>query len=271
MSQSSSQKNNFQPRRIQGVNYIGLWTLARRETDRFLIVFMQTIIAPVITTLLFYTIFALAFGGNVRQVGGIPFLEFLAPGLIMMTMVQNAFGNTSSSIMISKFQGNIVDTLMPPLSEIELFMGFIAGGILRGLSVGLATALAISFFVPLAVHSLVVILFFALAGTMMLGSLGIMAAIWAEKFDHIAAVTNFIVTPLTFLSGTFYSIESLPETWRVIALYNPFFYMIDGFRAGFIEQADSHILTGVVVLSATNIAMALIILWMFKSGYKIKS
>ena len=260
-----------EPLKIHTFNSIGLLTLMKREIERFLNVYLQTIIAPVITTLLFYTIFALAFGGVAREVNGVPFLQFLAPGLIMMTMVQNAFANTSSSIVISKVQGNIVDVLLPPLSDLELYIGFTAGSVARGLIVGTVTAIVMSLFVPVTLASWALVISFAILGTMMLGSLGLAAGIWSEKFDHIAAVTNFIVTPLTFLSGTFYSIESLPEMWRGLAHYNPFFYMIDGFRAGFIGQADSDPMLGIVVLISINIGLAVLIFWMLRTGYKIKS
>lgn len=260
-----------QPLKIRTFNTVGLFTLYKREVDRFLNVYLQTLVAPVITTLLFYTIFALAFGGIARQVGDVPFLEFLAPGLIMMTMVQNAFANTSSSIVISKVQGSIVDILLPPLSPTELYLGFTAGAITRGLIVGAVTGLVVSVFVPITISSFAIVLAFAVLGTMLLGSLGLAAGIWSEKFDHIAAVTNFIVTPLTFLSGTFYSIESLPEMWQGIAHYNPFFYMIDGFRSGFIGQADADPMLGIGVLVAINVFLAALSLWMLRSGYKIKS
>ena len=210
---------------------MGLQTLIKREVGRFLSVYTQTVIAPVITTLLYYTIFALAFGGIARQIGGVPFLDFLAPGLIIMTMIQNAFANTSSSVVISKVQGNIVDVLMPPLSDFEILTGYVVGAVTRGLTVGIATGLVVSLFVPLAVISWWKVIAFALLGTMMLGLLGLAGGIWSEKFDHIAAFTNFVITPLTFLSGTFYSVDSLPGIWKSLAYYNPFFYMIDGFRS----------------------------------------
>ncbi len=263
--------DSLKPRAIGLVNVIGLQTLVKREIGRFLKVYTQTIIAPVVTTLLYYTIFALAFGGIARKVGDIPFLEFLAPGLIMMTMVQNAFANTSSSVVISKVQGNIVDVLMPPLSALEIYLGYVAGSVFRGLVVGVMTVTVMAFFIEIHIHSLFIVFAFAVLGTMMLGSLGLAAGIWSEKFDHIAAVTNFIVTPLTFLSGTFYSMSSLPQMWQSIALYNPFFYMIDGFRAGFIAQADAHIYDGLAVLVAVNIVLTALCLWMLRSGYKIKS
>lgn len=262
---------SIEPVKIGMVNSIGFFTLVRREVDRFLNVYTQTIIAPVVTTLLFYAIFALAFGGAARQMGRLPFLEFLAPGLIMMTMVQNAFANTSSSIVISKVQGNIVDILMPPLSSLELYIGFTIGAVLRGLLVGVVTGAAMGLFVTLHVHSVLFIAVYAFLGTMLLGSLGLAAGLWSEKFDHIAAVTNFIVTPLTFLSGTFYSIGDLPGIWQGIARYNPFFYMIDGFRYGFIGHADGNPVLGIAVLIALNAFLAVMSYMMLRSGYKIKS
>lgn len=260
-----------QPRTIKGFNLIGLQTLVAKEMGRFLNVYSQTIVAPIITTLLFYAVFALAFGAVAKVIGGIPYLEFLAPGLLMMTMVQNAFANTSSSIIISKVQGNIVDVLMPPLSAFELFAGYVIGGLLRGLVVGLATGLVIALFVPLHIHSVPAILAFAVLGNLLLSSLGVAAGLWSEKFDHMAAVTNFLVTPLTFLSGTFYSVESLPGIWKSLAHYNPFFYMIDGFRYGFIGHADGNVWLGLGVLVAINLVICGLTLWMVKSGYKIKS
>lgn len=262
---------NLNPPRIEGINKIGLYTLARREVGRFLNVYTQTIIAPMVTTLLFYAVFALAFGGLQREIGGMPYLDFLAPGLLMMAMVQNAFANTSSSIVIAKVQGNIVDVLMPPLSPGELFAGYIIGGVVRGILVGLSTAVIVYLFVDIHIHSLWMIVVFGILGTMLLSSIGLAAGIWSDKFDHIAAVTNFIVTPMTFLSGTFYSVTQLPPLWQNIAHYNPFFYMIDGFRAGFIGHADGNVMIGLAVLIVANIAVALLTLGMLRAGYKIKS
>lgn len=259
------------PRSIKTVNWIGLYTLIKKEVGRFLNVYTQTIIAPVVTTLLYYTIFALAFGGITKHIGDVPLLAFLAPGLIMMTMAQNAFANTSSSIVIAKVQGNIVDILLPPLSALEIYVGYVTGSIIRGMSLGLVTALVVAIFAPMSVMSLGTILLFGFLGCMMLGSLGLAAGIWSDKFDHIAAVTNFIVMPLTFLSGTFYSMDTLPEGWQAVAHFNPFFYMIDGFRSGFIGHADGHLAIGVLVLVGVNIALAGLTLWMLRTGYKIKS
>ncbi len=258
-------------KRIKGINHIGLMTLIKREVFRFLNVYTQTIIAPMVTTLMFYTVFALAFGGLTREINGIPFLAFLAPGLVMMTMVQNSFSNTSSSLVISKVQGNIVDVLMPPLSAMEIFIGYAVGAVSRGLIVGICTTTVLSFFAPIGIHSAAAIIAFALLGTFMLGSIGIAAGIWSEKFDHIAAVTNFVVTPMTFLSGTFYSVNVLPEFWHGLAFANPFFYMIDGFRYGFIGHADGNVMVGLIFLLVCDIALAVLSYRMIKSGYKIKS
>lgn len=259
------------PRIIGRFNWVGLKTLVSREVGRFLNVYTQTIVAPVITTLLYYAIFALAFGGIAKHIGDVPFLTFLAPGLIMMTMVQNAFANTSSSIVISKVQGNIVDVLMPPLSELEILAGYLLGAIFRGIVVGAVTGAVVMFFVPLQIHSPLAIIVFAILGTTMLSALGLAGGIWSEKFDHIAAITNFVVTPMTFLSGTFYSINSLPGIWGTLAHYNPFFFMIDGFRYGFINHADGDIVFGAGLLVFINMLLIGLVWWMLKTGYKIKS
>jgi len=259
------------PRTYNAVNWVGLWTLYRKEVYRFLKVHTQTISAPVVTTLLFYAVFALALGGAVRQVGGVPFLEFLGPGLVMMAMAQNAFANTSSSVVIAKVQGNIVDVLMPPLSALELGLGYVLGGITRGVLVGVVTAVAISLFVPMPLSHPLYILYHGVMACMLLSLLGLIGGIWSEKFDHIAAVTNFVVTPLSFLSGTFYSIDSLPEGWRFVAHLNPFFYMIDGFRYGFIGQTDGTTGTGLIVMALTNLALWALALRMLHTGYKLKA
>jgi len=258
-------------RTIGAVNWLGLWTLYVREVRRFLKVYMQTVAAPVVTTLLFLAIFLLALGGQTRMIGAIPYTEFLAPGLIMMAMVQNAFANTSSSLMIAKVQGNIVDVLMPPLGPGELVWGFALGGVTRGLVVGVVVAAVSAIFVPLHVYNYGLMLFHSVAASLCLSVLGIIGAIWADKFDHIAAVTNFVVTPLSFLSGTFYSINVLPGIWRDVALANPFFYMIDGFRYGLTGHADSSLVVGVIVMIVTNTALIVLCHAMFKRGYKLKA
>jgi ABC-2 type transport system permease protein len=262
--------NGVGPRPLGRVNWLGFWTLYAKEVKRFIKVYMQTIMAPVVTTLLFYTVFALALDGAHRSVGDVPFLAFLGPGLIMMGMTQNAFANTSSSVVIAKVQGNIVDILLPPISSMELAMGWILGGVTRGLIVGLALYLTLIIFVDMPMMNPALVLFHAISGSMLLSTLGVVGGIWADKFDHIAAVTNFIVTPLTFLSGTFYSVERLPEDWQFIAHANPFFYMIDGFRAGFIGHADGSIMIGLVMGVVVNAGLLLLCYRMLTTGYKLR-
>jgi len=267
------QINDLAPRLrlVRGVNWRGLWTLYLREVHRFLKVGMQTVAAPVVTTLLFLAIFLLALGSQHRSINGSPFLAFLAPGLIMMAMVQNAFANTTSSLMIAKFQGSIVDLLMPPLSPLELTLGLALGGVTRGLVVGVVVAAAMAVVVPIHLVAPALALFHAVAASLLLSVLGIIGAIWADKFDHIAAVTNFIVTPLSFLSGTFYSIKQLPQVWQGVALWNPFFYMIDGFRSAFIGRADGSIVVGIIVMTALNAALLALCHVLIARGWKLKA
>lgn len=253
------------------INWIGTATLYKRETWRFLKVWNQTLVAPMITTTIYLAIFALALGGNARMVHGIHFIEFIAPGLIMMAMVQNAFANTSSSFMIAKLQGVIIDWLTPPFSASELAMGFMMGGITRGLMVGCTVAFAMSLFVPLQVHSIPYLIYFAVSATMMLSLLGIITGIFGNTPDQVAAITNFIVTPLSFLSGTFYSVQDLPEFFLHISHANPFFYMIDGFRFAMIGTADSNPQLGAAVLFGVNIALFLTAHRMFAKGWRLKS
>ena len=260
------------PRLVGAVNWLGLWTLYLKEVRRFLNVFTQTLVAPMVTTLLFLAIFALALGGAGRAaVEGVPYILFLAPGLIMMTLMQNSFANTSSSIVIAKVQGNIVDVLMPPLSASELTLGIAGGGVTRGLLVGLAAACGMAIFVPLGIHDPFALVYFAVNGALMLSLLGLIGGIWAEKFDHMAAITNFVITPFSFLSGTFYSIERLPEAWRFIAHFNPFFYLIDGFRYGFIGHADGSLQIGAFVVLGVNAVLWSIAHRMFATGYRLKA
>jgi ABC-2 type transport system permease protein len=250
---------------------LGWWTLYSREVLRFAKVYNQTVLAPVVITLLYLAIFALALGHVKDTVDGVSYLTFLAPGLIIMAITQNAFANTSSSLMIAKIQGTVVDLLMAPLSAGELTSAMALGGVTRGVVVGAAVAIAMLPFVPLAVHSGWMLAYFAVSAALMLALLGIAGGIWAEKFDHIAAVTNFIVTPLSFLSGTFYSVNRLPDWVRLLAHLNPFFYMIDGFRFACTGQSDTDPHLGVFVLALTN-AFLLWLCWrMFARGYKLKA
>lgn len=259
------------PRALGVVNWLGLRTLTSKEIRRFLKVYLQTIVAPVVTTLMFLAVFVLALGGRAADVAGVPFAEFLAPGLIMMAMTQNAFANTSSSLIIAKVQGNIVDVLMPPLSALELTVAFALGGLVRGLVVGVTVALCMALLVPMHLHQPLLLIYHGVMASLMLSLLGMLAGVWADKFDHMAAVTNFVVTPLSFLSGTFYSIDRLPPGFHAAVLANPFFYMIDGFRAGFIGHADGSLAVGAVVVGLTNLGLAAVAYWMFRTGYKLKA
>lgn len=258
-------------RRFGRWNWLGLWTLAGREAQRFLTVWTQTLLAPLMTAGLFLAVFALAIGPGRGDVLGVPFLHFLAPGILMMTVVQNAFANTSSSIMISKVQGNIVDTLMPPLSPLELVIGYVAGGVLRGAMVAslLLAVMTLVLGIGLA-HPLWAAAFVVLGSALMAG-LGIVAAIYATKFDQMAAITNFIITPLSFLSGTFYSIERLPPALQTASHFNPVFYLIDGVRYGVIGRSDSDPWLGLAVCAAAVAAVLALCWYWFRTGYRLKA
>jgi ABC-2 type transport system permease protein len=253
------------------LNLIGLWTLYLKEVRRFLKVPGQTLLAPVVTTLMFLLIFALALGRSGRTIEGLPFLQFLAPGLIMMAVIQNAFANTSSSILIGKIQGNIVDLLMPPLRPGELMFGLVAGGVTRGLVVAAVVTLVMLPAVSLGIAHPLLVLFYALSGSLMLSLLGLLGGLWAEKFDQMATVTNFVITPLSFLSGTFYSIAQLPGPFLVAAHLNPFFYLIDGLRFGFTGHADGSIVIGAIAVSAVNLALWLLAHALIARGYRLKA
>jgi len=268
---SPTNPQNLTPRRIGACNWIGLKTLIEKEIGRFMNVYMQTLIAPIVTLMLFFAVFTLSFKQHIAEGMGMTAMEFLAPGLLMMTMIQNAFSNPSSSLIIAKIQGNIVDILMPPLAAWEVLTGLVVGALTRCLLIGILGYAAMNLIVPLPVASIWHILVFGLLGNLMLAALGIMAGLWAEKFDHMATVTNFIVTPLTFLSGTFYALSALPDEWQKIALFNPFFYMIDGFRAGFIGHAEVSETTGLAALVMLDVLLLIGAWAMLKTGYKTKS
>ena len=252
-------------------NLIGTATLYKRETWRFLKVWNQTLVAPMITTTIYLAIFALAMGGNTRMVHGVPFIEFIAPGLIMMAMVQNAFANTSSSFMIAKLQGVIIDWLMPPFSAAELTLGFMLGGMTRGLMVGCTVAFAMSLFVHLGVESWAYLLSFSVMATMMLSLFGVITGIVGNTPDQVSAITNFFVTPLSFLSGTFYSVQDLPPFFQHISYANPFFYMIDGFRFALIGASDANPAVGLTVLMLVNMGLFGVAHLMFARGWRLKS
>jgi ABC-2 type transport system permease protein len=220
---------------------------------------------------MFLLVMKYAFGRNDAYIAGVPFADFLVPGLTIMSMIQNAFANTATSILGSKMQGNIVDVLMPPLSAGELVVAWTLGGVTRGLVVGVATLVVMSPFADLHVHDFGLIAFHAVAGCLVMSTTGVLVAVWAEKFDHMAAATNFIVTPLTFLSGTFYTIDRLPAWAQTVARLDPFFYNIDGFRHGFLGHVTNPPMTGIVALTGLNIVLLVWCYLMVKSGYKLKA
>lgn len=260
-------------RRFGRFNWLGLRTLSEREVRRFLKVSMQTVFAPALMAVLFLVVFTFAIARFRGDVAGLSYVDFLAPGLVMMTVLQNAFGNTSSSLMIAKIQGNIVDVLLPPLSPGELTVGLIVGGVARGIAVAFVTAVAMALlpFVHMSVHDPLALIFFLVGASALLALLGIMAGLWAEKFDHLATVTNFLVTPLAFLSGTFYQVEHLPPVFQAISHANPFFYLIDGFRYGMTGHAESNLWIGVAMTLALNLVLFRLCWLMLKTGYRIKA
>ncbi|WCT78261.1 ABC transporter permease [Novosphingobium humi] len=262
---------------IHGINRLGLWTLYMKEVRRFIKVQTQTIWAPAVTTLLFLVIFTVAMGRGGRMVLGVNFATFVAPGLIMMGMMNNAFQNASFSFLAGKIQGTIVDFLTPPLTAAELMAGMIAGAMTRGILVGLALAGAMLLWpgVTLGVAHPWAVVWFGLMGTMLLSLIGLLSSVWAEKFDHNAAVTNFVVQPLALLSGTFYVIDNLSPAFQSVSRVNPFFYVISGFRFGFLGQSDigatnQAVLHGALGLAALNAVIGVVTYLVLKSGWKLK-
>ena len=259
-----------EPRAYRGINWDGLRALYIREVRRFWKVGLQTLAAPIVTALLYMMVFVVAVGGS-RQVEGVSFGAFIAPGLIMMQILNNAFSNSSSSLLQAKMNGLIGDFLTPPLSPGELVAGFALGALTRGIVVGTVAGLAIFPFAHMTFDQVWAIFYFSIGAALIMGLLGAMTAIWSEKFDHIAAVTNFIVMPMTFLSGTFYLVKNLPEPFRTISQYNPFFYLIAGFRYGFTGHMDGSLTVGVVVTAALVVFLWWATWRMFATGYKLKT
>lgn len=262
---------------ITGINRVGLQALYMKEVRRFLKVQTQTIWAPAFTTLLFLVIFSVALGRQGREVLGVPFASFVAPGLIVMAMMQNAFANSSFSLLSGKMQGTIIDLLMPPLSPGELMAGILAAAITRAIAVGCTVALAMALWPGVslgAVHPWAVV-WFGLMGSLMLATIGLATSIWAEKFDHNAAITNFVIAPLSLLSGTFYVIDNLHGAFQMVSRLNPFFYVISGFRYGFLGASDMGAEGAVIAsaggLLALNTGLAAGVYALLRSGWKLKS
>ena len=262
----------IRPIQIDQINWIGQQTLYLREVQRFMKVALQTLAAPVITSILFLMVFSVAIGNRAGLSGGVDFVTFLIPGLVMMTVLQNAFANTSSSIVVSKVQGNIVDLLMPPLGPGELLVGLAAGGMTRGIMVGIVAAASLGILGGVGLPSQpLVALAFLFLGSLLMSLAGILAGIKANKFDEMAAITNFVIQPLAFLSGTFYSVNRLPAPFDTIATLNPVFYVIDGFRYGMIGVSDRSILIGLAGLAVLNLVLGYVCYRVLCSGWRLKS
>ncbi|MBB3980861.1 ABC-2 type transport system permease protein [Sphingobium fontiphilum] len=258
---------------IRSVNWPGARALYLKEVRRFMKVQLQTVWAPAVTTLMFLIIFTLALGGAGRTVLGVPFPDFIAPGLMIMGMMNNSFANSSFSLLAGKMQGTLVDYLMPPLSTGELLFSLVAAAITRAFMVGGALWIAMALWpgVHVAPAHLWAILWFGLMGAALTALIGVLTSIWADKFDHAAAINNFVIGPMTLLSGTFYSIDSLSPLFRAISHANPFFYAISGFRYGFVSATDGDVLAGSIVLLALNIALAVVCYALLRRGWKIKA
>lgn len=253
------------------MNSRGFYTLFYKESLRFYKVALQTIVAPIITTLLYFLVFSHVLEDRITVYNNVGYTSFLIPGLVMMTVIQNAFANSSSSIIQSKVSGNIVFMLLAPLSYLEVYLAFVAAAIVRGLIVGTGVYIISSMFVSLPVFSLTLLLLFAFLGSAVLGTMGMIAGIWAEKFDQLAGFQNFVILPLSFLSGVFYSIHSLPEFWQVLSHVNPFFYMIDGFRYGFFGVSDVSPVLSITITILFLTMLSLTTIFMLRRGYRLRS
>ncbi|MBP0600044.1 ABC transporter permease [Herbaspirillum sp. LeCh32-8] len=249
----------------------GFQTLFYKEILRFWKVATQTVTAPIVTALLYLMIFGHVLQDRVQVYPGVQYTGFLVPGLVMMSVLQNAFANSSSSLIQSKITGNLVFVLLTPLSHWEMFGGYVLAAVVRGLMVGGGVFVVTAWFGHLDFVAPLWIIVFALLGAAILGTLGLIAGIWAEKFDQLAAFQNFLIVPLTFLAGVFYSIHSLPPFWQAVSHFNPFFYMIDGFRYGFFGQSDINPMTSLGIVAVFFLALSTLAVRMLKSGYKLRA
>ena len=266
-----NKKYQINIRRFGLINWIGFKSLWLKECNRFLAVWQQTLLSPLVSSLLFLSVLSLALGNNRGDVLGYSFISFLAPGLIAMSILTQSFSHSVSSLMIGKIQGNIVDMLYAPLSAMEVSMAIILAAITRSLLIAVISVTVFSLIVEIPINNTFYIFVFGFLSSFILGSLGFITGLWAEKFDHTATVTNFIITPLSFLSGVFYSVDKLPNFFQTISYMNPFFYMIDGFRYGFLGASDGPIGFGIIYLTILSFIMWFIAFYLYKKGYKIKS
>ena len=253
------------------INWIGFKSLWFKECNRFMAVWQQTLLSPLVSSLLFLSVLTLALGNERGDVLGHSFISFLAPGLIAMSILTQSFSHSVSSLMIGKIQGNIVDMLYAPLSALEVSMAIILAALTRSLLIALISIAVFSLIIEIPINNVFYIFVFGFLSAFILGSLGFITGLWAEKFDHTATVTNFIITPLSFLSGVFYSIDKLPMFFQKISYMNPFFYMIDGFRYGFLGKSDGSINIGLIYLSILSVLIWYVAFLLYKKGYKIKS
>ena len=252
-------------------NVIGFYTLLKKEIMRFWKVGVQTVFSPMVTTLLYFLIFSYVLQDRVRVYPDVSYVQFLVPGLMMMSMIQNAFANSSSSLIQSKVTGNLIFVLLPPLSSLEFYLAFVTAAMLRGVLVGVSVFVVAYFFVEVPVQNFAAIVVFGVLASAFMGAFGVIAGIWAEKFDQIAAFTNFFVMPLSFLSGVFYSVNDLPGIWRTISHFYPFFYMIDGFRAGFIGHSDVSLTYSFGFVIGFLVLLSAVCLRLLQTGYKMRS
>ena len=266
-----NKKYQIEVRKFGVVNWIGFKSLWTKECNRFMAVWQQTLLSPLVSSLLFLSVLSLALGNDRGEVLGHSFITFLAPGLIAMSILTQSFSHSVSSLMIGKIQGNIVDMLYAPLNSLEVSMAIILAAITRSFLIAIISIGVFSQIVELPIYNILFIFIFGFLSAFILGSLGFIAGLWAEKFDHTATVTNFIITPLSFLSGVFYSIDKLPNFFQTISHINPFFYMIDGFRYGFLGKSDGSISVGLIYLTILSIVMWYVAFFLYKKGYKIKS
>ena len=264
-------KNKYQTgiRRF-GINWVGIYSLYLKETLRFLTVFGQTIIGPVVTAILFLLVISLAIGDERSNVLGVPFIQFLAPGLIAMQVIQQSFSHSSSSLLMGKVMGNIVDLISAPLSASEVSLTIILASVTRAIIISVISIIIFSLIIEIEIKNYLIFILYLFLTSFIMGGVGFIAGLWAEKFDNMATVTNFIIVPLSFLSGTFYSINRLPEYLNKLSYYNPFFHMIDGFRYAFIENLDGSLNFGIIYLSILSFVIWFIAYLLYKKGYKIK-
>ena len=266
-----AKKYKIGTRRFGLINWVGAWTLYQKETLRFLIVWVQTIFSPLISSLLFLLVLSLAIGTGRGEMLGVSFVSFLAPGLIAMQVIQQSFSHSSSSFMIGKIQGNIVDVLYAPLSAAEVTISVSLAAATRSFMIAAVSILTFYLIIDIQIKHFFMLILFTFLSSFILGNIGTIAGLWSEKFDHMASVTNFVIIPLSFLSGTFYTIDKLPQFLQTISKANPFFYMIDGFRYCFIGVSDGSIFIGVTYLIILCFLSWFIAYYLYKKGYKIKS